>query len=120
MSIVGFTLIVANNDFADFSVNSQPILMHYSKRYFHGATTLKISLKNIVGLSIKSCQFRGFVKLKKIKKSEKNSGGWVKPQLGFFFLGNNFFCVCVLFFVVVDYMFPKKLDFFNLTRPLNM
>ena len=29
---------------------------------------------------------RGFVKLKKIQKSEKNSevGGWVKPQLDFF------------------------------------
>ena len=28
---------------------------------------------------------RGFVKLKKFPKSEKNSevGGWVKPQLGF-------------------------------------
>ena len=31
--------------------------------------------------------FRGFVKLKKFKKIAKNSevGGWVKPQLGFFF-----------------------------------
>ena len=30
-------------------------------------------------------QLRGFVKLKKNKKSEKNSdvGEWVKPQLGF-------------------------------------
>ena len=33
MSIVGFTLTVAN-DFSDFSVNSQLILMHYSKHYF--------------------------------------------------------------------------------------
>ena len=35
---------------------------------------------------------RGFVKLKKFKKSEKNSevGGWVKPQLGFqFFFVND-------------------------------
>ena len=32
-SLVGFTLTVAN-DFADFSVNSQLILMHYSKHYF--------------------------------------------------------------------------------------
>ena len=39
-------------------------------------------------------QVRNFVKLKKIRKSEKNTevGGWVKPQLGFFF--------CVVFFVV--------------------
>ena len=29
-------------------------------------------------------QLRGFVKLKKFQKSEKNSevGGWVKPQIG--------------------------------------
>ena len=41
---------------------------------------------------------RGFVKLKKIQKSLKNSevGGWVKPQLESVFLGGNF----VLFFVV--------------------
>ena len=48
---------------------------------------------------------RGFVKLKKFKKSEKNSevGGWVKPQLGFeFFWGNSVFLV---FFCVV-FMFP--------------
>ena len=32
-SLVGFTLTVAD-DFADFSVNSQLILMHYSKHYF--------------------------------------------------------------------------------------
>ena len=44
-------------------------------------------------LSVFSCAavniFRGFVKLKKIQKSEKNSevGRWVKPELGFgFFL----------------------------------
>ena len=48
MSIVGFTLTVAN-DFADFSVNSQPIIMHYSKHYSHGhgANTLNILFKNI-------------------------------------------------------------------------
>ena len=32
-SLVGFTLTVAN-DFADFSVSSQLILMHNSKHYF--------------------------------------------------------------------------------------
>ena len=32
-SLVGFTLTVAK-DFADFSVNSQLILMHYFKHYF--------------------------------------------------------------------------------------
>ena len=77
---------------------------------------------------------RGFVKLKKIQKSEKNSevGGWVKPQLGFLFFGGFFFCV---FFVLFSCSkcFKKKMDrgvggfcltnpsfwiFFNLTRPL--
>ena len=50
MSIVGFTLTVAN-DFADLSVNnSQPILIHYFKRYFlvMGRLPLKMSLRNIV------------------------------------------------------------------------
>ena len=39
-------------------------------------------------LRISPRTIRGFVKLKKIKKSDKNSkvGGWVKSQLGFFFL----------------------------------
>ena len=44
---------------------------------------------------------RGFVKLKKSKKSEKNSevGGWVKSQLGFLIFGGKFcfLCVFVLF-----------------------
>ena len=55
-------------------------------------------------------QLRGFFKLKKFQKSEKNSevGGWVKPQLGiFFFFQNVVFCVfCGLFLL---YMFPKKM-----------
>ena len=44
---------------------------------------------------------KGFVKLKKIQKSEKNSevGGWVKPQFEFvFFL--EILCFSVLFFAV--------------------
>ena len=82
----------------------------------------------------------GFVKLKKIQNSEKNSevGGWVKPQLGFFFWVEIFVCVflCCFFRCMC---FQKKLkkwidgwvsgvwiirvflgfwDFFNLTRPL--
>ena len=48
---------------------------------------------------------RGFVKLKKIQKSEKNSevAGWVKPQLKFtFFLEIlRFFVFFVLLFVIV-------------------
>ena len=96
MSIVGFTLNVANNDFADFSVNSQPIFMHYSKRYFlvMGRLLWKFHWKVLYPLKVS--QFRGFVKLKIFKKSEKNSeaGGWVKPQ--FFF----FPWKCCLFFVV--------------------
>ena len=50
---------------------------------------------------------RGFVKLKKIKKSEKNSEviGWVKPQLGFFFFWGNLVFFCVAFSL---YMFPPK------------
>ena len=50
---------------------------------------------------------RGFVKLKKFQKSEKNPevGGWVKPQLGF-----NFFLemLCFLCFLCVVFMFPRK------------
>ena len=83
---------------------------------------------------------KGFFKLKKIKKSEKNSkvGGWVgsSPYSDFFFLGNVFFlCFFVLFFVVVHVskkvlkmdrrvgviwpirVFLGFVDFFNLTRP---
>ena len=80
---------------------------------------------------------RGFVKLKKFQKSEKNSkvSGWVKPQLGFFFFLEMlcFFVSFVLF--LLFYIFQKKkkwvwgwvcvvwpirvslglLDFFNLT-----
>ena len=44
---------------------------------------------------------RGFVKLKKIQKSEKNSevGGWLKPQLGLLFFSEIlcFFYFCVVF-----------------------
>ena len=50
-------------------------------------------------------QFSGFVKLKKIQKSEKNSkvGGWVKPKLEFLFSGGIFF----FFFFCVVFMFPN-------------
>ena len=43
---------------------------------------------------------RGFVKLKKFQKFEKNSevGGWVKPQLGFFFV--EILCFLCVFFCV--------------------
>ena len=56
-------------------------------------------------LQLEYC-LRGFVKLNKIKKSEKNSevGGWVKPQLGLkCFFGNfeSFYVFCVVF------MFPN-------------
>ena len=39
---------------------------------------------------------RDFVKLNKIKKSEKNAevGGWVKHQLGFFFFGEILCFLC--------------------------
>ena len=52
---------------------------------------------------------RGFVKLEKFKKSEKNLevGRWVKTELGFFVLGNVMF----LFLCVVCYCctcFQKK------------
>ena len=82
----------------------------------------------------------GFVKLKKIQKSEKNSevGGWVKPQLGFLFFWEIlcFFVFFVLFSCFKMFKKKKKLDngvggwcltntsflrffdFFNLTRPL--
>ena len=43
---------------------------------------------------------RGFVRLKKIQKSEKNSevGGWVKPRLDFLLFLICVFCVfCVVF-----------------------
>ena len=54
---------------------------------------------------------RGFVKLKKFQKSEKNAevGGWVKLQLGFlFFLNMVFFCV--VFLVVHVSQKLKKID----------
>ena len=42
---------------------------------------------------------KGFCQVKKIQKSEKNSevGGWVKPQLGFFFF--DFLCFLCCFHV---------------------
>ena len=42
---------------------------------------------------------RGYVKLKKIQKSEKNweVGGWVEPQLGFLFFSIFFLVFCVVF-----------------------
>ena len=51
---------------------------------------------------------RGFVKLKKIQKSEKNSevGGCIKPQLGLLFFWRCVFCD---FFFLLLYMFPKKI-----------
>ena len=57
------------------------------------------------------CVFRCFVKLKNFQKSEKNSevGGWVKPQLGFLFLGEILCFVCVVYFVV-HVSKKKKLD----------
>ena len=50
--------------------------------------------------------YGGFVKLKKVQKSEKNSevGGWVKPQLRFFFFNIVFFCVVF----VVEHVSKKK------------
>ena len=38
-----------------------------------------------MGIQMKQKELRGFVKLKTIQKSEKNSevGGWVKPQIKF-------------------------------------
>ena len=62
---------------------------------------------------------RGFVELKKIQKSEKNSevGGWLKPQLGFFFWGGEFCVFCV--FGLTSPSFSRIFFiFFNLTRPL--
>ena len=51
---------------------------------------------------------RGFVKLKKIQKTEKNSevDGWLKPQLGFFFEILSFSVFFVLF--LLFQLFPKK------------
>ena len=57
--------------------------------------------------SVCATYVKGFVKLNKFQKSEKNSevGGWVKPQLGFlFFFGNSVFFV--LLFLL--YMFQRK------------
>ena len=52
---------------------------------------------------------RGFVKLKKIQKSEKNSesDGWVKLQLRLFSLFWKF-CMFFVFFVVVFLGFLEK------------
>ena len=52
----------------------------------------------------------GFVKLKKIQKSEKNSevGGWVKPQLGLNFLNSCVF-LCFLCCFHLSKCFKKKL-----------
>ena len=98
-------------------------------------------------MEIKGCFFyfafiinvlvRGFIKLKKIKNSEKNLevGGWVKPQLGFSFFGE---ILCFFFFFFFLHVSKTKLkrdmqvdrrgltnpsfsrifDLFNLTRPL--
>ena len=65
----------------------------------HNFKWLKIKISYLSAPRVK-----GLVKLKKIKKSYKNSevGGWVKPQLGFFFLK---FCVFVCFVCVV-FMLP--------------
>ena len=55
----------------------------------------------VLAVSAMLLAVRGFVKLKKIQKSEKNSevGAWVKPQLGFLFFLK--YCVfCDIFFVV--------------------
>ena len=51
---------------------------------------------------------RSFVKLKKIKKSEKNSkvGGWVKPQLESFFFFWNVVFLCVFCCLFLLYIFP--------------
>ena len=56
---------------------------------------------------------RGFVKLKKIEKSEKNSevGGWVKPQLAFYFFWKLSVFLCFLCcFYVSKCLKKKKLD----------
>ena len=52
-----------------------------------------LSFNSVIALFL-----RGFVKLKKFRKSEKNSemGGWVKPQLIILFL---ILCYFVFFFV---------------------
>ena len=50
---------------------------------------------------------RGFVKLKKFKKSENSEvGGWVKPQHGFFYFFGNFVFFMFLFCCTC---FQKKL-----------
>ena len=56
--------------------------------------------------TMNAAEVRGFVKLKKKPKSEKNLevGGWVRPQLGFLFFG-DILCFFVWFYVV--FMFPN-------------
>ena len=57
---------------------------------------------------------RGFVKLKKkFRKSEKNSefGGWVKPQIGFFWGEMLCFCIfCVVFIFLNVSKKNEKMD----------
>ena len=81
-------------------------------------------------------QFRGYIKLNKFQKSEKNSemGGWVKPQVGFSFFFGNVLFLCVFFvillFVVhvskknikkwVGEFFSDFWNFFNLTKPFSV
>ena len=73
---------------------SRPICIIKKSLTFYITTNSLISAKLL----------RGFVKFKKIKKSEKNSevGGWVKSQLGFFFFRN---CVFFVLFSCFQ-MFP--------------
>ena len=83
-------------------------------------------------------QTKGFCQVKKKSKNLRKTrevGGWVKPQLGFFFFWK--FCVfCVVLLAVLVSPQKKKMDmgvdgwsgqseffsdfliFFNLTRPL--
>ena len=67
-------------------------------------------VRSATELEIASFLLRGFVKLTKNKKSEKNSevGGWVKPQLGFFFRGEFCGVFCVLCVVVMFPIVSKK------------
>ena len=70
-----------------------------------GSETQKVG-KNLKKLTC----IKGFCQVKKIPKSEKNSevGGWVKPQLAFFFLLEMVYFVCFLCCFLLLYMFPKS------------